>query len=211
MLVHRAPAVLQLPFDLQEHLIEVPGITRLRPAPAEFAGELTSKSKAPLPDALVGDGDTPFGENQFNVPEAQAEKVVQPDGMADDLGWEAVPGVGGALGRHLKKPGLKVMEHVGIRSKLAQQQRMKIGVNGTNARSSAMQRLVKPRKPRSRGAEGAGLDGAANCRGTMVLGRPSQSSLTLRPKDRVPIYTRHLAIVANHFVPARAQQPDNAE
>ena len=56
----------------------------------------------------MGDSDAPFRQKQLNVSEAQAEKVVQPDGMADDLGREAVPGVGGALGRHLKKPELKV-------------------------------------------------------------------------------------------------------
>jgi hypothetical protein len=49
----------------------------------------------------VADGDAPFGEDQLNIPEAQAEDVVEPDGVADDLGWEAVARVGGGLGHHL--------------------------------------------------------------------------------------------------------------
>jgi hypothetical protein len=36
-----------------------------------------------------------------DVAEAQAEEVIQPDSVADDLGREAVPRVGGGLGRHL--------------------------------------------------------------------------------------------------------------
>jgi hypothetical protein len=36
-----------------------------------------------------------------DVSEAQAEEVIQPDSVADDLGREAVPRVGGGLGRHL--------------------------------------------------------------------------------------------------------------
>ena len=49
----------------------------------------------------MANGDAPFGEDQLNIPEAQAEDVVEPDGVADDLGWEAVAWEGGGLGRHL--------------------------------------------------------------------------------------------------------------
>jgi hypothetical protein len=45
--------------------------------------------------------DAPLGEDQLDVSEAQAEEVIQPDSVADDLGREAVPRVGGGLGRHL--------------------------------------------------------------------------------------------------------------
>src|SRR4051794_6307940 len=100
VLVHRAPEVVQLAIDLQEHLIEVPSVARLRPATAKLAGDIGAELEAPLPYALVGDRDAPLGQEQFHVAQAQAEDMVQPDSMADDLGREAVSGIGGGLGRH---------------------------------------------------------------------------------------------------------------
>ena len=101
VLVHRTPEIMQLAIDLQKYLIEVPGVARLRSSLAEFAGELAAEGQTPLPDTFVADADAPLGEDQFDVPEAQAEQMVQPDCVADDLGWEAVSGVGDGLGRHL--------------------------------------------------------------------------------------------------------------
>jgi hypothetical protein len=100
VLVHRTPEVVQHAVDAQIHLIEVPGVARPRPPPAELAGEVGPEPEAPLPDALVGDADAPLGQDQLHVAQAQAEDVVEPYCMADDLGREAVAGVGGGLGRH---------------------------------------------------------------------------------------------------------------
>ena len=101
VLVHRAPEIMQLAIDRQEHLIEVPCVARLRPALTELAGEVGAELEAPLPDALVADDDASLGQDKLHLAQAQAEHVVQPDGVADDLGWEAVARVGGGLGRHL--------------------------------------------------------------------------------------------------------------
>jgi hypothetical protein len=79
----------------------VPGVARLRPAPAELAGELTAEDQTPLTDAFVADRDASLGEDQFDVSETQAEAVIQPDRVANDLGREPVSGVGDGLGRHL--------------------------------------------------------------------------------------------------------------
>ncbi|MBL6082060.1 hypothetical protein JMJ56_29210 [Belnapia sp. T18] len=48
----------------------------------------------------MGDVDTLLGQNQLDVAQAQAEYVVEPHGMADDLGWKAIIGVSGGLGRY---------------------------------------------------------------------------------------------------------------
>jgi MFS family permease len=48
----------------------------------------------------VADHHAPPSEKQLNVSKAQAEEVIKPDGMPDDLSREAVPRVGGGLGRH---------------------------------------------------------------------------------------------------------------
>jgi len=42
------------------------------------------------PDGFVRDRDTALGEQVFDVAEAERESVVEPDGVADDRGREAV-------------------------------------------------------------------------------------------------------------------------
>jgi hypothetical protein len=46
------------------------------------------------------DADAPPGQDQLDVAQAQAEDVIQPDSVADDLGREAVSGIGYRLWRH---------------------------------------------------------------------------------------------------------------
>jgi hypothetical protein len=101
VLVQRAPKVVQDAIDPQVHLIEVSGVARLRPASAQLPGELGAEVLAPLPEALVCDGDAPLGQDELDVPQAEAEQVVELDGVADDLGREAVAGVGDGSGHHL--------------------------------------------------------------------------------------------------------------
>jgi len=49
----------------------------------------------------VGDRYASLGEDQLHVAQAQAEDVVEPHGVADDLSREAVTRVGRGLWRHL--------------------------------------------------------------------------------------------------------------
>ena len=81
VLVDRAPEVVQLALDLQEHFIEVPGVARSRPPLAEPAGKVGAEPEAPLSDALMTDNDAALGQHQLHVAQAQAEKVVQPHGV----------------------------------------------------------------------------------------------------------------------------------
>jgi hypothetical protein len=60
--------------------------------PASVPG---AERPAPLADGLVGDGDSALRQEILDVSEAQTEPVIQPDGMADDLGWEPVAAVAG--------------------------------------------------------------------------------------------------------------------
>ena len=45
---------------------------------------------SPQSNGFVGDDDTPLGQQEFNVSEAEAEHVIQPDRVADDLGGKSV-------------------------------------------------------------------------------------------------------------------------
>jgi|SRR6516164_4355872 hypothetical protein len=70
----------------------------MSPTPGKAATDLIGEPLAdlarPLPHGFMADDDAPRGQ-----PEREAE--VEPDGMADDLGRELIPGVAGASGcRH---------------------------------------------------------------------------------------------------------------
>ena len=81
--------------DADEHLVEMPGVSWLRPSPAKPSGEVGTELQAPVPNALVGHQDAAFGQDQLDITQAQAEHMVQPYGMVDDLGWKPVTRVGG--------------------------------------------------------------------------------------------------------------------
>ncbi len=123
VLIHSAPEVVQHTIDPQEDLIEVPSVARLRPAPAQLSGEVGPEPQAPLPNALMGNRDPALGQDQLDVPQAEAEDIIKPYSMADDLGREAVAGVGDGLGHH--QPSLVQPPRSGQRPPTWQCQRFK--------------------------------------------------------------------------------------
>ena len=68
----------------------MPLVTRPGSPPPHLVGEARTELQTPLPDALVRDDHTAFAQQQFDVPKAQTEYVVQPDRVADQLSREAV-------------------------------------------------------------------------------------------------------------------------
>jgi len=86
ILIHGAPEVVLHPLDTNEHLVHVPLVPRSWPAAAQTVGEALAELLAPAPHRLIGDDHAPFSQKELNVPQAEAEHVIQPDGMADDLG-----------------------------------------------------------------------------------------------------------------------------
>jgi hypothetical protein len=48
------------------------------------------KRRPPLADAFVADHHVAGGQDQLDVTQAEAETVIQPDRMLDDLGWMAL-------------------------------------------------------------------------------------------------------------------------
>ena len=46
--------------------------------------------QAPLADRLVRDRNAWLGQQVLDVPKAESESVIEPDRVADDLGWESV-------------------------------------------------------------------------------------------------------------------------
>ncbi len=100
VLVHGTPELLPLPPDGHQEPVQVPGVAQAPLSPPERPGILGTELPTPLPDALVGDGDPPFCEEIFDIPEAQTETMLEPDGVADDLGWESVSAVAWRIRAH---------------------------------------------------------------------------------------------------------------
>jgi hypothetical protein len=76
--------------DAEEHLIQVPLVTRSRAPATELIRIGLPKLLAPLPDGLVGDQHATDKEEFFDIPIAEAEAVIEPDPMANNLGGKTM-------------------------------------------------------------------------------------------------------------------------
>jgi hypothetical protein len=90
VLIHRAPKIVLHSLDPDEHFIKMPLVAGTRTAAAQTAGKGLAELLAPTPDRLAGEDHASFRQKQFNVPQAEAENVIQPNGMADNLGGKAM-------------------------------------------------------------------------------------------------------------------------
>jgi hypothetical protein len=73
------------------HLVQVPPGTPTGFPVAETLGEEVTELDAPSANGLTRHGDAPFQQEFFDIPIAQAEAVIEPDGIADDCEGEPVP------------------------------------------------------------------------------------------------------------------------
>src|SRR6201981_2438450 len=108
VLVDRAPKIVLLAADPDEHLVHVPLVAGLWPPPLQRIGEDPAEAQTPLADALVADDDSTRRQDQLNISQAQAEAVIEPDRMLDDRGWEAKAAIRVRRYRHahsLPRPG----------------------------------------------------------------------------------------------------------
>src|SRR5689334_14514663 len=67
----------------------MPLVTGLRSAALQGRGEYPAEAQAPLADALVADHDAALGQDQFDIAQAQAEAVIEPHRVLDDLSRKA--------------------------------------------------------------------------------------------------------------------------
>ena len=87
VLVHCAPEKVQFAADADEHLVREPFVARPRPTALQLVREQPAEAQPPVPDGLVADHNTPRRKDQLDVTQAEAEAVVQPHCMLNDLGW----------------------------------------------------------------------------------------------------------------------------
>jgi hypothetical protein len=76
--------------DFEEHLIQVPLVTRPRRLAAQTVGLSLTELEAPFSDGLIRKGDTATGHQFFDIAKAQREAKVEPDAMTDDLRGKAM-------------------------------------------------------------------------------------------------------------------------
>ena len=81
--------------DGDEHLVHVPDVSEATLSPPQSSGVLRSKLAAPRSNGFVRHRDATIGERVLDIAKVETEPVVQPNGMADDLGWKAVASIQG--------------------------------------------------------------------------------------------------------------------
>jgi hypothetical protein len=90
--------------DHHEELVEIPGVAHPPSSSAKRPCILSAEGPTPLSDRLVGDGDASLGEQIFGISKAQAEAMVEPHRVTDNLGWESVSVVIGGVGQLCQLP-----------------------------------------------------------------------------------------------------------
>ena len=100
VLIDGAPQIVLYAPDPDEHLVQVPLVTRSRPAATHAVGKALAKFLAPASNGLIGDDDTSFCRQKLNISQAEAENVKQSDSMADDFGGKAMAVVWVRRGLH---------------------------------------------------------------------------------------------------------------
>jgi len=100
VLVDGSPRVALLPLNPNEDLVNEKGLAVGSMCAPHATGVLWSKIVAPEANGFVGYDDSAPGQQIIDVPMAQIEPVVEPDGVLDDLGRKSVPLVVGRLAFH---------------------------------------------------------------------------------------------------------------
>jgi hypothetical protein len=79
-----------LAVDSNEDLIQVPVIAESTLSSLQLPNVARTELLTPLPDRLIGHDNPPLGEKILYISEAQAEAMVRPDRIADDLGRKTI-------------------------------------------------------------------------------------------------------------------------
>jgi hypothetical protein len=90
VLIHGPTQVMTLAVDNEKDFVEMPFISGPRPMATRTIGIILTELKASLANGLMRDVDTALQQELLGVAVAQAEPVVEPHTMADDLGRKAV-------------------------------------------------------------------------------------------------------------------------
>ena len=94
-LINCTPRVLPLLLNGDKDFVDVPRVAQTSLPLFELARVFGTKLLAQLSHRLIGDCDATFGKQLFDLTEAEAERVIQPDRMADDVRCKTIAVVAG--------------------------------------------------------------------------------------------------------------------
>jgi hypothetical protein len=83
-----------LTVDLHEHFIDIERVAIGLMFSFQSSSVQAAELNAPEPDRFPSDDDASFSQKVFDISMAQIESIVEPDGVADDIGRESVAFVG---------------------------------------------------------------------------------------------------------------------
>jgi hypothetical protein len=69
----------------KQNFVQVPNIAEAALTPLQFSGIVRTELSTPKSNRFIRDDDSAFGEKILDISEAQAETMVNPDGIADDF------------------------------------------------------------------------------------------------------------------------------
>src|SRR5215469_5404781 len=93
ILVDGAPEILQLAVDSKEDLVQMPVVAEPALSSLQLADIICAELLTPSPNRFIGYGDAPFRQKILDIPKAEAETMVGPDRVTDDLGRKPIAGV----------------------------------------------------------------------------------------------------------------------
>ena len=92
-MINIPPQIILLAIDADEYFVEELSIAWPSLPPTQESSIGATEFETTLSGRLVPDIDSTSGPEILSVPEAQAEKVIQPYGVANDLAGIAITGV----------------------------------------------------------------------------------------------------------------------
>jgi hypothetical protein len=92
-LVDGAPEILQLAVDSKEDLVQMPVVAEPALSSLQLADIIWAELLTPQPNRFIRYGDASFRQEILDIPEAEAETMVGPYRLADDLGRKPIAGV----------------------------------------------------------------------------------------------------------------------
>ena len=92
--VNGTPEIELPPSNYDDHLVQVPAFGRSWPPTLNPPRIGPTEFQDPSSNCLIRDVETTLGKQVLNVPIAQRETAIEPDGMLDDDRWKAVTTVG---------------------------------------------------------------------------------------------------------------------
>ena len=100
VLVDSALEILSLTLDCYEEFVKVPDVTQATLPVPEYAGVFGAEFLAPLPNGLIRDYDPALRQQILDISKAQAEPMVEPNGMADDIRRKSMSVIVGSIAGH---------------------------------------------------------------------------------------------------------------